>query len=108
MNGIGDRCALPATIPYSCVTCQLAKYAQRIVTTKNKVRSENLGRSCSEAIIRGGTDGSQLTEKGLPTPNLSSGQYNIHSVTEFACLDEMVEAVEHLIELLSLWSQQKS
>ncbi len=68
----------------------------------------NLGRSCSKAIIRGGTDGSQLTEKGLPTPNLSSGQHNIHAVTEFACLDEMVEAVEHLIELLSLWSQQKS
>ncbi len=69
---------------------------------------EQLGRPCSEAIIRGGTDGSQLTEKGLPTPNLSSGQHNIHSVTEFACLDEMAEAVEHLIELLALWSQQKS
>jgi tripeptide aminopeptidase len=69
---------------------------------------ENLGRPCSEAIIRGGTDGSQLTEKGLPTPNLSSGQYNIHSTSEFACLDEMVEAVEHLIELLALWSQKKS
>lgn len=69
---------------------------------------DNLGRSHSEAIIRGGTDGSQLTEKGLPTPNLSSGQHNIHSVTEFVCLDQMVEAVEHLVELLSLWSEQKS
>lgn len=69
---------------------------------------DNLGRSYTEAIIRGGTDGSQLTEKGLPTPNLSSGQHNIHSVTEFVCLDEMVEAVEHLVELLSLWSQQKN
>lgn len=68
----------------------------------------NLGRSCNRAIVRGGTDGSQLTEKGLPTPNLSSGQHNIHSVTEFACLDQMVEAVEHLVELLGLWSQQKS
>ncbi|TWU40699.1 peptidase T [Novipirellula artificiosorum] len=68
---------------------------------------ENLGRSCTQEIIRGGTDGSQLTEKGLPTPNLSSGQHNIHSVTEFACLDEMVEATEHLIELLSLWSDQR-
>jgi tripeptide aminopeptidase len=68
----------------------------------------NLGRACTKAIIRGGTDGSQFTEKGLPTPNLSSGQHNIHAVTEFACLDEMVEAVEHLVELLSLWSQRKS
>lgn len=68
----------------------------------------NLDRTCSQAIIRGGTDGSQLTEKGLPTPNLSSGQHNIHAVTEFACLDEMVAAVEHLVEMLGLWSQQKS
>ena len=69
---------------------------------------ENLGRPCTTAIIRGGTDGSQLTEKGLPTPNLSSGQYNIHAVTEYACLDDMVEAVEHLVEMLGLWSRCKS
>tara|TARA_R110002073_G_scaffold265031_2_gene428162 strand:+ start:18584 stop:19843 length:1260 start_codon:yes stop_codon:yes gene_type:complete len=69
---------------------------------------KNLGRPCSREIVRGGTDGSQLTEKGLPTPNLSSGQHNIHSVREFACLDEMVEATEHLIELLALWNTQRS
>ncbi|TWT82037.1 Peptidase T [Planctomycetes bacterium CA13] len=69
---------------------------------------QNLGRKCSKEIVRGGTDGSQLTEKGLPTPNLSSGQHNIHSVTEFACLDEMAQATEHLVELLSLWNEQRS
>ncbi|PAY21220.1 peptidase T [Rhodopirellula sp. SM50] len=69
---------------------------------------ENLGRPCTKEIVRGGTDGSVLTEKGLPTPNLSSGQHNIHSVREFACLDEMVAATEHLVELLSLWSNQRA
>ena len=69
---------------------------------------QNLGRSSKLEIIRGGTDGSQLTEKGLPTPNLSSGQHNIHSVTEFACLDEMVAAVEHLVELLILWGRVRA
>ncbi len=69
---------------------------------------KNLGRPCSREIVRGGTDGSQLTEKGLPTPNLSSGQHNIHSVREFACLDEMIEATEHLVELLTLWNTQRS
>ncbi len=69
---------------------------------------QNLGRACTKTIVRGGTDGSQLTEKGLPTPNLSSGQHNIHSVREYACLDEMVEAIEHLIEMLALWSQMRS
>jgi tripeptide aminopeptidase len=68
----------------------------------------NLGRDCKTTIVRGGTDGSQLTEKGLPTPNLSSGQHNIHAVTEFACLDEMIQAVEHLVELLALWGEMRS
>ncbi len=67
----------------------------------------NLGRQCTRAIVRGGTDGSQLTEKGLPTPNLSSGQHNIHSVLEFACLEEMVEAAEHAMEMLRLWGNQR-
>lgn len=54
--------------------------------------------------IRGGTDGSQLTAHGLPTPNLSSGQHNIHSPLEFACLEEMVDAYEIGLQLVRLWS----
>ncbi|MCH8926853.1 MAG: 2-C-methyl-D-erythritol 4-phosphate cytidylyltransferase, partial [Proteobacteria bacterium] len=34
--------------------------------------------------IRGGTDGSRLTEMGLPTPNLSTGMHNFHSPLEWA------------------------
>ncbi|MDG2014845.1 MAG: peptidase T [Pirellulaceae bacterium] len=64
-----------------------------------------LNREPIEAIIRGGTDGSQFTEMGLPTPNLSSGQHNIHSPLEFACLDEMVEACEVGVELVKIWSE---
>jgi len=69
---------------------------------------KNLGLPYQTAIVRGGTDGSQLTEKGLPTPNLSSGQHNIHSVLEFACLDEMADAAAHAIELLKLWGEKRS
>ncbi len=77
------------------------------VVTLAEQAFKNLGRDCRRTVVRGGTDGSQLTEKGLPTPNLSSGQHNIHSVLEFACLDEMVAACEHAIELLRLWADQK-
>jgi tripeptide aminopeptidase len=65
---------------------------------------EKLGIVPRRTIVRGGTDGSQLTAMGLPTPNLSVGQYNIHSLLEFACLDHMVTAVQHLVELVRLWS----
>jgi len=68
---------------------------------------QQLGREAELTIVRGGTDGSRLTELGLPTPNLSSGQHNIHSVLEWACLDEMVEACEVGVEIVKLWGKEE-
>lgn len=59
------------------------------------------------ASIRGGTDGSRLSEAGLPTPNLSCGMHNFHSPLEFACLEEMETGVKALIELAQLWGKEK-
>jgi len=73
------------------------KYAQ--------LAHERLGREANLTIVRGGTDGSQLTERGLPTPNLSTGQHNPHSPLEWACLDEMVQAAEVLVELVQVWAE---
>ncbi|MDZ4851948.1 MAG: peptidase T [Pirellulaceae bacterium] len=67
-----------------------------------------LGIPSRRSIIRGGTDGAMLTEMGLPMPNLSVGQFNIHSVLEFACLDHMHSAADVLIELVQLWGQQRA
>jgi tripeptide aminopeptidase len=57
--------------------------------------------------VRGGTDGSRLSEMGLPTPNLSVGMHNFHSKLEFACLEQMESAVKVLIELARLWGREK-
>jgi tripeptide aminopeptidase len=65
---------------------------------------ERLGRPCRLTIIRGGTDGSRFTELGLPTPNLSTGEHNPHSILEWTCLEEMTQAVEMLIELVQVWA----
>jgi tripeptide aminopeptidase len=54
-------------------------------------------------IVRGGTDGSRLTEMGLPTPNLSTGEHNPHSPLEWTCLEEMQTAVRVLVELAQVW-----
>ena len=51
-------------------------------------------------VIRGGTDGSQLTFRGLPCPNLATGAYNMHSVREFVpvpSLERTVDMLEHLV-----------
>jgi tripeptide aminopeptidase len=66
-----------------------------------------LNRDCKLTIIRGGTDGSQLTERGLPTPNLSTGEHNPHSPLEWTCLEELTAAVEHLVELVQVWAEPK-
>jgi tripeptide aminopeptidase len=56
-------------------------------------------------IVRGGTDGSRLTELGLPTPNLSCGEHNLHSPLEWTCLEEMEAAVRVLVELAKVWCE---
>jgi tripeptide aminopeptidase len=58
------------------------------------------------SIIRGGTDGSQLTERGLPTPNLSSGQHNPHCPLEWTSVEEMQRAVDILVHLAVLWGEE--
>ncbi|HJT78730.1 MAG TPA: peptidase T [Gemmataceae bacterium] len=57
-------------------------------------------------IVRGGTDGSRLTEMGLPTPNLSTGEHNPHSPLEWTCLEEMEMAAAVLVELAKVWGEQ--
>ncbi|PIE01833.1 MAG: peptidase T [Acidobacteria bacterium] len=75
---------------------------------KAKQAIKNLGYEYKMTSIRGGTDGSQLTELGMPTPNLSAGMHNFHSPLEFACLDEMETAVQVLIELAKCWAEEKT
>jgi len=53
--------------------------------------------------IRGGTDGSRLTEMGLPTPNIYGGGQNFHSVTEWLSVDAMNITVKTLINLVQKW-----
>ncbi len=76
----------------------------------NKLAREAIRRAGLEPnlkSIRGGTDGSRLSEMGLPTPNLSVGMHNFHSPLEFACLEQMEKAVDVLVELAQLWGQEK-
>ena len=57
--------------------------------------------------IRGGTDGSQLSFRGLPCPNLSTGGQNYHSVREFAVVEEVEGMVDFLVELCKLYTQEQ-
>ena len=66
---------------------------------------QRIGRRAEKTIVRGGTDGSRLTEMGLPTPNLSNGSHNPHSNLEWACLEEMVMAGQWVVSLAQTWAE---
>jgi tripeptide aminopeptidase len=56
--------------------------------------------------IRGGTDGSRLTEMGLPTPNIYGGGQNFHSLSEWLSVDSMNLTVETIINLVQTWVEK--
>ncbi|WP_042352838.1 peptidase T [Bacillus massiliigorillae] len=56
--------------------------------------------------IRGGTDGSQLSYMGLPTPNIFAGGENFHGRYEYVSVDTMEKATNVIIEIAKLYDQQ--
>jgi tripeptide aminopeptidase len=52
--------------------------------------------------IRGGTDGAQLSYKGLPCPNIFAGGHNFHGKFEYVPLESMVKASEVIVKIAEL------
>lgn len=57
--------------------------------------------------VRGGTDGSQLSYKGLPTPNIFTGGENFHGKFEYISVDNMEQAVKVITEISRNAAEQK-
>jgi len=55
--------------------------------------------------IRGGTDGSQLSYMGLPTPNIFTGGENYHGRYEYVSVDNMEKAANVIVEIVRLYEQ---
>ena len=73
-----------------------------LAAAEQAVRAEGI--EPTRAPIRGGTDGSVLSELGLPTPNLFTGGHEYHSVREWASLQEMAAAAATIIRLAAVWA----
>ncbi|MCP6680761.1 peptidase T [Bacillus nakamurai] len=56
--------------------------------------------------IRGGTDGSQLSYMGLPTPNIFTGGQNFHGKYEYISVDHMEKSVNVIIEIAKLFEER--
>jgi tripeptide aminopeptidase len=73
---------------------ELAQEAMRRVGLEPRLRS-----------VRGGTDGSKLTARGLPTPNVFTGMHEVHSQREWVSLQDMEKAAAVLVRLAELWAE---
>jgi tripeptide aminopeptidase len=72
------------------------------VLQRLKQAVENAGIEWHQKPVRGGTDGSRLTELGIPTPNIFTGGRNFHSRLEWASVSDMCAACRVIIELIKL------
>jgi tripeptide aminopeptidase len=103
-----------ATEPRATITCEITpQYRNMRYWLEGDMRPVDLAReACRRCDIepfstptRGGTDGSRLTEMGVPTPNLFTGMQNIHGPLEWVSVQDMAKATEVCIALAQLWAE---
>lgn len=68
--------------------------------------SKRAGVTAELRPIRGGTDGSRLTARGLPTPNLFTGGHNFHGKLEFNSRKGLEKSTETLVNLVQIWAEK--
>lgn len=108
----GLAVALQAIEPRATVTCTITpSYRNMGYWLKEDMRPVHLayeacrlaGLEPQSPAIRGGTDGSRLTEMGLPCPNLFDGAHNLHGPLEWVAVQDMEAALQVGIHLARLW-----
>jgi tripeptide aminopeptidase len=76
----------------------------RIVEAADEA-TRRLGLEPTRGAIRGGTDGSLLSARGLLTPNLFTGGQEYHSVREWISVQDMATSAALVVELAKLWAE---
>ncbi len=106
-----------ATEPRARIACTITpQYRNMRYWLESDMRPVDLAReACREVGIeptstptRGGTDGSRLTEMGVPTPNLFTGMQNIHGPQEWISVQDMARATEVCVKLAERWSRAEA
>lgn len=84
---------------------ELKKHPQLVEYAKQA--TERAGVTPKMKPIRGGTDGSRLTARGLPTPNLFTGGHNFHGKLEWNSRKGLEKSTEMLVNLVQIWAERK-
>ena len=78
------------------------------IVTIAKEAMEEIGIKPLIKAIRGGTDGSQLSFKGLPCPNIFAGGHNFHGKYEYVPAESMIKATEVIVRIAEKVSEKFS
>jgi len=89
-------------IQYRNMRDTLARHPEIVANLEEAIR--RVGLEPRRTSIRGGTDGSVLTEMGLPTPNIFTGGHDAHSEREWICVEDMGLAAATIVELAQIWA----
>jgi tripeptide aminopeptidase len=99
------RCSIEVEhrIQYRNPRSAISRRPEIIANLEEAIR--RVGLEPKQTAIRGGTDGSALTEMGLPTPNVFTGGHDAHSEREWICVEDMGLAAATLVELARVWAE---
>src|SRR3954447_10142098 len=99
------RCSIEVEsfIQYRNMRDTLQQHPEIVAHLEEAVR--RVGLEPRMTAIRGGTDGSALTEMGLPTPNIFTGGHDAHSEREWICVGDMGLAAATIVELAKRWAE---
>ena len=88
----------------------MRRYVERVphVTEAAEAAIREEGIEPIRRPIRGGTDGSRLSEMGLPTPNVFNGGHEYHSVREWVSVHDMASAAATIVRLADVWTRSAS
>ncbi|MEM7353963.1 MAG: peptidase T [Acidobacteriota bacterium] len=64
-----------------------------------------MGIDLTEQSVRGGTDGSMLSERGLPTPNIFTGGHDYHSRFEWNTVQNLEASLAYVKQLIRYWAE---
>ena len=88
---------------YRNMSSVLEKYPDVSANAERAIREA--GMEVLKMAVRGGTDGSQLSLHGLPTPNLFAGEQNYHSRYEWVSVQDMLKSAEVIVRLAQIWAE---
>jgi tripeptide aminopeptidase len=89
---------------YPNMRAHLERHPEVVEVAEHAIRAEGI--QPLRTPIRGGTDGSKLSEMGLPTPNIFTGGHEYHSVREWASVQEMAAAAATIVHLAGEWARR--